>query len=106
MQGCTEKNMRYVQFSANQWKSLILHDDGRGETVALGHDIVAGEQLQVVAPRGVWQGMLLNEGGRFALLGTTVSPGFDFEDFEVGTRDALTREFPQYAAMIERLTRP
>jgi uncharacterized protein len=84
---------------------LRLHDDGRGETIALGQDIMAGQQLQVVAPRGVWQGMFLNDGGRFALLGATVAPGFDFADFEQGTRDALVREYPKYAAMIERLTR-
>jgi uncharacterized protein len=84
---------------------LQLHGDGRGETIALGHDILAGQQLQVVVPRGVWQGMFLNDGGRFALLGTTVSPGFDFADFEVGTRDVLAVEYPRYAALIDRLTR-
>ncbi len=82
-----------------------LHGDGRGETVALGHDVVAGQQLQVVVPRGAWQGMFLNDGGRFALLSTTVSPGFDFADFELGSRDALRAQHPSYAAMIERLTR-
>jgi predicted cupin superfamily sugar epimerase len=84
---------------------LQLHDDGHGETIGLGHDILAGQQLQVVVPRGVWQGMFLNDGGRFALLSTTVAPGFDFDDFEVGTRDALVREYAGHAALIERLTR-
>jgi predicted cupin superfamily sugar epimerase len=84
---------------------LQLHDDGRGETITLGQDILAGQQLQVVVPRGVWQGMFLNDGGRFALLSTTVSPGFDFADFEIGVRDALTAEYPSSAALIERLTR-
>jgi hypothetical protein len=49
--------------------------------------------------------MFLNDGGAFALLGTTVSPGFDFDDFDVGARDALTRQYPSCAALIERLTR-
>ena len=80
---------------------LQLHEDGRGETITLGQDILAGQQLQVVVPRGVWQGMFLNDGGRFALLSTTVSPGFDFADFEVGTRDALIRRYPSCTAMIE-----
>jgi uncharacterized protein len=84
---------------------LQLHGDGRGETITLGHNILAGQQLQAVVPRGVWQGMFLNDGGRFALLGTTVSPGFDFADFEVGIRDALILQYPSYAAHIERLTR-
>jgi uncharacterized protein len=84
---------------------LQLHGDGRGETTVLGQDIMAGQQLQVIVPRGVWQGMCLNDGGHFALLGTTVSPGFDFDDFEVGTRNTLKREYPSCADLIERLTR-
>lgn len=83
---------------------LQLHGDGRGETITLGTDILAGQQLQVVVPRGVWQGMFLSDGGRFALLGTTVAPGFDFADFEVGTREALIGQYPSWAARIERLT--
>ena len=84
---------------------LQLHGDGRGETIVLGQDIAAGQHLQVVVPEGVWQGMFLNDGGAFALLGTTVSPGFDFDDFDVGARAALTRQYPSCAALIERLTR-
>jgi hypothetical protein len=83
---------------------LQLHGDGRGETIVLGQDILAGQQLQVVVPSGAWQGMSLNDGGAFALLGATVSPGFDFADFEVGTREALIREYPRCDARIKRLT--
>jgi uncharacterized protein len=83
---------------------LQLHADGRGKTIVLGQDIAAGQQLQVVAAKDVWQGMFLNDGGKFALLGTTVSPGFDFDDFEVGNRADLIRQFPARAALIERLT--
>jgi uncharacterized protein len=82
---------------------LQLHADGRGETVVLGQDIAAGQQLQVIVPKDLWQGMFLNDGGEFALLGTTVSPGFDFADFEVGDRADLIRQYPGYAALIERL---
>jgi uncharacterized protein len=84
---------------------LQLHGDGHGETIVLGQDILAGQQVQVVAPRGVWQGMLLNPGGAFALLGTTVSPGFDFDDFELGDRKTLREQYPSHAELIERLTR-
>jgi predicted cupin superfamily sugar epimerase len=83
---------------------LQLHADGRAKTIVLGPDIAAGQQLQVVAPRGVWQGMILNDGGGYALLGATVSPGFDFADFELGIRAALIRQYPSCAALIERLT--
>ena len=55
-------------------------------------------------PRGVWQGCLLDEGGRFALMGVTVAPGFEYDDFEPADRDGLTRRHPDRADLIARLT--
>jgi predicted cupin superfamily sugar epimerase len=43
--------------------------------------------------------------GGAVLCGCTVAPGFEFEDFTMGDGDALTREFPDEAALIRRLTR-
>jgi len=83
---------------------LQLHPDGHASSHAIGTDILAGQRPQVVAPRGVWQGTRLAPGGRFALLGCTVSPGFDFADYEHGVRTALLRAYPQAAAEIEALT--
>ena len=85
---------------------LQLHPDGEGRQITLGPDLLAGQCVQVVVPRGVWQGTVLSEGGRFALLGTTVAPAFEFDDFELGDRAALSRQYPEYARHIERLTRP
>jgi len=83
---------------------LMLYADGQGETKTLGKDIEAGQQLQVPVPRGVWQGLFLNEGGSFALLGTTMAPGFDYEDFELGERESLARLYPEFSSLIRRLT--
>ena len=52
----------------------------------------------------IWQGMSVNEGGKFALLGTTVAPSFDNDDFELGDREQLIRRYPQYEDLIMRLT--
>ena len=60
---------------------------------------------QVIVPRDVWQGSRLVAGGTFALLGTTVAPGFDPADFEVGDRASLTAAWPAHAARIAELTR-
>ena len=83
---------------------LRLHPDGRGETIVLGPDIEAGQRLQCVVPQGVWQGMHLNAGGRFALMGTTVAPAFDFDDYQPARRDDLLQKYPDFAEIIERLT--
>ena len=72
--------------------------------IVLGSDLEAGQRPQVVVPRGVWQGARLVAGGTFALLGTTVAPGFDFADFEPGDRAALTAAWPGHADRIRALT--
>lgn len=84
---------------------LVLNPDGTGETVLMGQDILSGMRLQYIAPGGCWQGSRLAPGGKFALLGTTMSPGFDPSDFHLGARDELTARYPDYAALIASLTR-
>lgn len=82
-----------------------LYPDGTSDIITMGHDIAAGQMVQVTVPRGVWQGSILIPGGRFALLGCTVAPGFEFADYENGEREALIGRYPDQAKMIERLTR-
>jgi predicted cupin superfamily sugar epimerase len=84
---------------------LQLWPDGSSRVVTLGNDLAAGLLPQLVVPKGVWQGSRLVAGGSVALLGCTVSPGFDYADYETGKREELLREYPQAAAMIEALTR-
>jgi predicted cupin superfamily sugar epimerase len=83
---------------------LQLLPSGEGRVIELGHDIASGQVVQVVAAAGTWQGSRLLPDGRYALMGTTVAPGFDFADYEAGDRDDLMRRFPRYRAMIEELT--
>ncbi|MDR3641807.1 MAG: cupin domain-containing protein [Humidesulfovibrio sp.] len=85
-------------------RMVQLHPDGSTSGHVIGVDILAGQRPQVVARRGVWQGTRLLAGGRFALLGCTVSPGFDFADYEHGSRAALMRAYPHAAQEIEALT--
>jgi predicted cupin superfamily sugar epimerase len=76
---------------------------GTGRVLTLGGDVLAGERPQVVVPRGVWQGSALAPGGAFALMGTTMAPGFDFADYEPGRREALAAAYPEFADRIVRL---
>jgi predicted cupin superfamily sugar epimerase len=85
-------------------RMLQLLPDGSGRTVVLGPDVLAGQQVQVVVPRGVWQGSLLEAGSDFALLGCTVAPGFEYADYEGGSRHKLCAQYPAFAGMIARLT--
>ena len=84
---------------------LQLFNDGTGKVVGIGSDLNAGLRPQVVVPRGTWQGARLVKGGRFALFGVTVAPGFEFDDFETGARKELIERYPEHARLIEQLTR-
>ena len=84
---------------------LQLATGGRGERILIGTDLAAGERPQVVARSGVWQGSRLKAGGSWALMGCSVSPGFEFEDYETGGREELSARWPEFAAEIVKLTR-
>lgn len=84
---------------------LQLCPDGRSRLVQLGPDLTAGQRPQLVVPKNVWQGSRLISGGRFALLGCTVAPGFEFDDYESGCRDALISAYPEHRDLITALTR-
>lgn len=82
-----------------------LHEDGRHEAIRLGRDLARGEVFQAVVPAGAWFGARIEGEGEHALVGCTVAPGFDFADFELAERAALTARFPTHAALIFSLTR-
>jgi predicted cupin superfamily sugar epimerase len=81
---------------------LQLLPDGSARTITLGSDILNGHQPQVVVRGGVWQGSRLAPGGKFALMGTTMSPGFDYADYEHGNSEQLIEQYPSQAEMIRR----
>lgn len=84
---------------------LQLKPDVSGEVVLLGQDIAAGMRLQHNVPGGFWQGSRLKKGGKYALLGTTMAPGFEYEDYETGRRQELIARYQQHAELIMALTR-
>ncbi len=84
---------------------LQLLPDGTSQTIALGNDLLNGQQPQVIVRGHVWQGCRLAPGGRWALMGTTMCPGFDHADYESGDRDWLIAQYPGAAQEIRQFTR-
>jgi uncharacterized protein len=82
----------------------ITHS-GRLLTHRLGSDPEKGESFFAVVSAGSWFGSAVADGGQYTLVGCTVAPGFDFADFELAERDALTRQYPEHTKLIHRLTR-
>jgi len=83
----------------------VIDECGGYSELRLGGSPDAGEALQAVVKAGCWFASEVRDRKSFALVGCTVAPGFDFEDFELAKRDELTRRYRQHRELIEKLTR-
>ena len=92
----------YLGDAVEMWQ---LREDGKTIRTVLGPDLKGRQLPQYLASGGIWQGTRLLKGGQWALLGTTVVPGFDEVDFELASRGKLLKRYPQHAAKICRFTR-
>jgi predicted cupin superfamily sugar epimerase len=71
----------------------------------VGKDILNGQKFQYMVKAGHWFGSRVLKGGEFSFVGCTVSPGFDFNDFEIGKKEELIKLFPQHQKIISELSR-
>ena len=88
-------------YAGDEVEQLQLGPDGESRVVVLGGD----HPPQAVVPAGWWQGSVTRG---WALLGCTVSPGFEFSGFELAGPDdiaTLQQPHPEHRTLIERLTR-
>lgn len=85
-------------------ETILLHvisPNGEYTLHRIGRDFSAGEVPQCVVPGGSWFASEVEKA--WALAGCTVSPGFDFDDFQMASRAELLALYPQCAHVITRL---
>jgi uncharacterized protein len=70
----------------------------------LGRDPRKGQLPMLVLPSGTVFAVELEGHHGFALMGCTVSPGFDFQDLDIVSRDDLVRQFPEHYELVQRLS--
>ncbi|EEI13207.1 cupin family protein [Enterococcus faecalis ERV65] len=78
-----------------------IFPDGTYQAVQLGKDLVQGQQLSLSVPAGTIFGSTVATG--FALVSCVVTPGFEFEDFELFTQAELLNDYPQHSEIIQHL---
>jgi predicted cupin superfamily sugar epimerase len=83
----------------------IITPDGLLEVVRLGNKPENNEFFQYVVPANCWFASVPDKGTDFSFVGCTVSPGFDFRDFELAFSSDLLSKYPQHAAVINSLCR-
>ena len=82
----------------------IIDHNGKYNQIILGSDYENGETFQAVIKAGFWFGATVNDRLSYALVGCTVSPGFNFNDFEIGNSKTLIKKYPSNRSIIEKLT--
>lgn len=92
-------------YAGDALEIFILLPGGALKKIQLGNDIAGGQLFQYVVPAGCWFASRPATGSAFSLVGCTVSPGFDFADFEMADAETLSQEYPAYAGLIQTLCR-
>lgn len=85
---------------------FVIDSSGDLSIHKLGRNFEDSEELQIVIKNNHCFAAELIDKNSFCLVGCTVSPGFDFDDFELGNRNELIDCFPQQKKLIERFTKP
>jgi predicted cupin superfamily sugar epimerase len=86
-------------------KLHIISAEGHYNYIIIGNNLDQGEVPQYVVNAKDWFAAEVIGNETYTLLGCTVSPGFDFKDFELAERDLLISKFPKHKTLINKLTR-
>jgi len=82
----------------------ILSGKGELKIVRLGNNIADNDHYQVTVEKNNWFAAELADKKSFALIGCTVAPGFEFDDFIPAGKEELSKKFPKYSRLISRLS--
>ncbi len=83
----------------------VIDHNGEYKRYVVGINLDQGALPQLVVPAGCWFASSVKDANSYSLVGCTVSPGFDFEDFELAERKSLVQEYPKYNEVITQFTR-
>jgi predicted cupin superfamily sugar epimerase len=82
----------------------FFNPDGGFERHVLGSDLEKGHELSLLVPGGTIFGGEVTEPESFILVSCNMSPGFEFDDFELLSYDEMYSMFPDYDELIKRLS--
>lgn len=91
-------------YSGDPLMLYLLYPDGSDREIIMGSNHSQGQVIQYVIPAGTWQAGCLVPGGRYALFGCTMAPGFTGDCFEAAVASELVLHYPSKASIIQRLS--
>jgi uncharacterized protein len=81
----------------------VIHENGDYEEMKVGMNLDQGERPQILVKKNSIFGSSVMDKDTCSLVGCMVSPGFEFQDFELFTQDELLAKYPQHKEIIEKL---
>lgn len=82
----------------------VLEPGGELSILRLGHPLRhQGASFQTTVLAGRWFAAECEEIDSYTLVGCTVAPGFEFEEFEIGEETVLKQHWPEHRELIARL---
>ncbi len=78
----------------------VITAAGEYQTMSLGNDPKLGQSFQHTVNAGDWFAASVDDTTGFSLVGCTVAPGFEFDDFELAKQNELSVLFPQHRNII------
>lgn len=100
-----ESDEMWHHYDGSALSVYVIHTNGKLEILKIGKNAEQGEQLQAVVPAGCWFASRVDTPNSYSLVGCTVAPGFDFQDFVLAEREKLIAEFPEHENIVSELTR-
>lgn len=100
-------DMLYNFYTGNPVEMLLLYPRGHTpatEVCTFGNNLAAGELPMKVIPAETWLGSRIKYGGRYALMGVSMAPAFNPDNYVIGDRNILIKEYPTQEEMIIALT--
>jgi len=82
----------------------MIDREGNYSSQDVGSELESGQVLQYLVPASTWFASEVKSGRDYALVGCTVSFGFDFNDFEMADK-SLVNIFPEHKKVLSRLIR-
>ena len=92
--------------TGNPLELVTIDPQGMAVTTLIGPDLAAGMKTHHAVPAVWWQAARSMGTEGHTLVVCTVSPGFDFSDFEMPGREELLDHFPGHRDLILEFTRP
>jgi len=91
-------------YDGSSVRIYILKESKGLSEIVLGNDLNKGEMFQTTIERGNWFAAEVIDKSSYSLIGCTVSPGFDFKDFNLANRKELIARFPSNEELIRLFT--